>query len=107
MRSMGWSTSTMCLLRTSKRSRYSSIVSTSKPAFSARLETVSVIALPLVHENAVLVRPVHPPLEVGATREAFQHEERAQELLLHERDVRRIHLELRRHVEQSARVGME
>src|SRR5919112_4394488 len=57
-------------------------------------------ALLLVNQHAPLSHPVDPVFEVLALPEAFEHEEQPQQILVEQRDVRRVHVELRGHVAQ-------
>jgi hypothetical protein len=51
-----------------------------------------------VHEDPILLRPVHAGLEVGAGAKSFEHEQAAEERLRHQRDVGRVDVKLRRDV---------
>src|SRR5262245_52630601 len=59
------------------------------------------------HENATLPAPVHSFLEVGTGPASFEHEHEPQHVLVEQRDVRGIDVELRREIEQAGRLRME
>jgi hypothetical protein len=52
------------------------------------------------HEHAALVAPVHARFEVGARPAPLEDEHQPQHVLVEERDVRRVNVELRREIEQ-------
>src|SRR5919106_47091 len=61
----------------------------------------------LEHEDASLVAPIHLPFEVRSRPAAFEDEHQAQHVLVEQCDVRRIHVELRREIEQAGGIRME
>src|SRR5215208_5907923 len=63
--------------------------------------------LALVHEHPPLVAPVHALLEVGPRLEPLEDEKATEELLVEQRDVGRIDLELRGKGKEVLGIGME
>src|SRR5687768_14523521 len=61
----------------------------------------------LEHEHATLVAPVHACLEVGTRTAALEYEHQPQHVLVEQRDVARVDVELRGEVEQGGGAWMK
>src|SRR4030095_2825828 len=72
----------------------------------ASAATAISISVPLLeHEYAALVAPVHPCFEVGPRAAAFEDEHQPQHVLVEQRDVCRIDVELGGGNDKGRRVG--